>query len=196
MNLDLQKQLISLKERDIKFRNTLLAEGSLYNGYDSKLESLHMENARILDKIVETVDWPGRSLVGKDGADAAFILAQNSISMPNLQRKFLLYLKNAAKKGEATYLQVACLEDRILFNEGKPQKYGMLYDWDKSGNLVANVDDIDLANERRKQLGLKTVEEATEIHRNSIEKEGGVPPSDYDKHKKLEDEWARRVGWR
>lgn len=196
MNIELQKSLISLRERDKVLRSKILAEGTLYDGYDPRLESLHTDNGEKLSEIIEKYGWPGKSLVGKDGADAAFILAQHSISRPGLQRKFLVYMKKAVATGEVTPLQVACLEDRILFNEGKPLKYGLLFDWDDTGNLFANVDDVTLANERRAKLGLKTINEEIEIHRELINKEGGGPPSDYKRHKELEAEWAKRVGWR
>jgi hypothetical protein len=94
-----------------------------------------------------------------------------------------------------TRIQVACLEDRIQFNEGKSQKYGMLLDWDESGELIVNVVGLELANELRKEMGLKTVEEVKDLHRKEIEKEGG-PPQDFHEHKRKELAWAKRVGWR
>ena len=196
MNTALRELLISLKDRDIELRQKILKKGSLYDGYDEELEALHVSNAEKLNDIIAKHGWPGKSLVGKDGADAAVIIAQYSISKPILQKKFLAYLKPAVKKGEALPIHEACLEDRILFNEGKPQKYGMLFDWTENGKLITNVDDITLANERRKKLGLRTVEEAAEIHRKEIEAEGGGPPPDYFEHKRKETEWAKRVGWR
>ena len=161
-----------------------------------KWNRLHLENAKKLNEIVEKHGWPGRSLVGTEGADAAFMLACHSISKPDFQRKFLQHIKEALKKGEATKPQAACLEDRILFNEGKPLKYGMLFDWDESGELSANVENLELANELRRGMGLKTVEEAKELHRKEIKMEGGRPPSDYHEHKRQEQAWAKRVGWR
>jgi hypothetical protein len=62
--------------------------------------------------------------------------------------------------------------------------------------VISNVDNTALANERRKKLGLKTIEEATQLHRKEIEKEGGGPPADYHDHKRKEVAWAKRTGWR
>ena len=124
------------------------------------------------------------------------MIAQHSISKPSLQRKFLVELKKAVIEGEASPKQEACLEDRILFNEGKPCKYGMLFDWDDGGNLIANVDDENLVNIRREKLGLSNLSEALRMHREEIENEGGGPPKDIKKHREMGDEWAKRVGWR
>jgi len=196
MDQALQKLIVSMKDEDLKMRASILEDGSLYDGYPKKMEELHIINSEKLKTIVDTNGWPGRSLVGKEGADAAIIIAQNSISNPDVQKYFLVELKKAVIKGEATSIQEACLEDRILFNQGKPCLYGMLFDWDSTGNLVANVDDEKLVNERRSKLGLRPLSEALEKHCEDIKREGGGPPADIKKHKEMEQEWAERVGWR
>jgi hypothetical protein len=194
MNQELRDKIISMRNKDLEMRESLLKEGSLYDGYAEEMEAIHIRNAEELKIIIDQYGWPGKSLVGKEGATSAFWIAQHSISKPGLQRKFLVELKKAVAKGEATPNQEACLEDRILFNEGKPCKYGMLFDWDDDGNLIANVDDEALANERRAKLGLSTLSEALKKHKEEIENEGGGPPKDIKKHKQLGLEWAKRVG--
>lgn len=196
MNKTLHEEIIKMKEVDLSFRDSLLKRGSLYEGYDEEMETIHLQNAKRLDEIIQSYGWPGKSLVGKDGADAAFLIAQHAISSPQLQRSFLKSLSEAVNKGEATKLQEACLQDRILYNEGKPQRFGMLFDWNENGQLSTELDSIELANERRKKLGLKTVQEATEIHRKEVVDEGGGPPKDIKKHSQLASEWAIIVGWR
>ena len=195
MNQELKMKIISMKDSDLEMRNSILKEGGLYDGYTEEMESLHIGNAEELKKIVDDNGWPGRSVVGEEGADAAFVIAQNAISKPDIQRQFLVEIKKAVVKGEATPIQEACLEDRILFNQGKVCLYGMLFDWDTDGNLIANVDDEKLVNERRAKLGLLTLSEALKKHRAEIDNEGGGPPPDIKKHKEMEIEWARRVGW-
>jgi len=196
MNEELKLKLISMKDKDLEMKNSILKQGSLYDGYAEEMEVLHIQNAKELKKIINENGWPGKSLVGKEAADAAFTIAQHAISSPDLQRHFLVELKKAVSKGEATQIQEACLEDRILFNQGKPCLYGMLFDWDEPGNLVANVDDETLVNKRRKKLGLQPLSEAVERHRQEIENEAGGPPSNIAEHKRMGQEWAKRVGWR
>lgn len=196
MNQELIEKIISMRNMDLEMRESILKSGSLYDGYDKEMEAIHIQNAEKLKKIIDKYGWPGKSLVGQEGANAAFMIAQHSISKPVLQRQFLAELKKAVANGEATPNQEACLEDRILFNEGKPCKYGMLFDWDDEGNLIANVDDEALVNERRAKLGLSTLSEALKKHREEIENEGGGPPKDINKHKQMGLEWAKRVGWR
>ncbi|MGB0910002.1 MAG: DUF6624 domain-containing protein [Nitrospirales bacterium] len=196
INEELKSLLISLKDRDRELRTEIFKEGTLNDGYDPKMEAWHLKNTEKLDEIIEKLGWPGKSLVGTEGSDATFMLACHSKSTPSFQRKFLQHVQEAVKNQEAIKAQAACLGDRIRFNEGKPLKYGMLFDWDESGELVANVEDLDLTNELRKEMGLKTVEEESELHRKKIEMEGGGPSSDFHEYKREEQAWAKRVGWR
>lgn len=196
MNKQLQTQLLAMKKADLDHREAILKAGRLYEGYDKKMESIHLENAQALQQIIDDHGWPGYSLVGEEGAKAAFMIAQHSISHPTLQRSFLESLTEAASNGEASKIQAAGLQDRILYNEGLPQKYGMLFDWNDDGELFTRVDDIEKANKRRASLGLKSIEEATEAHRKEIIEEGGGPPKDIVKHRQMAKNWAIKVGWR
>jgi len=197
MDKPLKAELLAMKQTDLAYRESILKKGSLYEGYDKKMEAIHLKNADRLNQIIEENGWPGKSLVGEDGASAAFLIAQHAISNPALQRLFLQSLSQAAAKGEATKLQCACLQDRILYNEGKPQQYGLLFDWNNDGEMIANVDDINAVNERRKAIGLKTtVQEALEAHRKEVEEEGGGAPKDIGKHREMAEQWAIRVGWK
>ena len=196
MNEDIKQELLSMQQRDLDFRDAIVKEGGLYDGYDEGMESIHLENADRLNNIIKRHGWPGYSLVGEDGARAAFLVAQHAISNPPLQRSFLEALSTAVTNGDAAEMQRACLQDRILFNEGKPQKCGFLFDWNDAGELFAWVDDFDQANERRKKLGLdRTIEEAAAAHRIEIDKEGG-PPKDIKLHRQMAVDWAIKVGWR
>lgn len=196
MNSGLREKLISMMDAESKVRQQVLAAGRRYDGYSEVLETLHIQHAEEFLRIVNEYGWPGKSLVEKDGATAAFILARNAISKPDLQKQFFKHLQKAVTVGEATAIQEACLQDCILFYQGNPQQCGMFFDWDESGELVANVENIAEANERRKKLGLKTLAEDLLLHKNEIQQEGGGPPRDISEHKRQELAWAKRVGWR
>ena len=47
------------------------------------------------------------------------------------------------------------LDDRIAFNERRPQKYGTQFDWDENGQMSPHaVDDFKAVDRRRRTLGL------------------------------------------
>ena len=82
------------------------------------------ENLPWLRQVITDVGWPGTSLVGLDGAHAAWLLAQHADSDPVFQRRCLDLLTAAVEQGEATVVEQAYLTDRVLLHEGKPQEYG------------------------------------------------------------------------
>ncbi|WP_146009593.1 DUF6624 domain-containing protein [Deinococcus planocerae] len=80
------------------------------------------ESTRLLREIIAAHGWPGRSLVGEDGATAAWLLAQHS---PDLAfQRGVLDVLQAQPEGEVAPEHAAYLHDRICVREGRPQRYG------------------------------------------------------------------------
>lgn len=182
MNDQLAAQLERLKQRDLETRARLQANDRLYGNYHQAMQTVHVENARALDNITQQHGWPGISLVGLAGGQAAWLIARHSISTPELQRNFLGLLTVAAQQGEAPMKQVAMLTDRICFNENRPQVYGTVFDWDENGVLGCNVQDPETVDERRKIVGLPPYQEALRENIAAIENEGGKPSQDFTGH--------------
>ena len=112
------------------------------------------ENLPWLRQVVADVGWPGKSLVGEDGAQAAWLLAQHADRDPAFQRRCLDLLTAAVERGEATVVQQAYLTDRVLLHEGQPQEYGTQA-IGRDGRFVArNLRDPDRVDERRASVGL------------------------------------------
>jgi hypothetical protein len=42
---ELSKELIELKEKDLKLRYSLIKQGKLFNGYNAEMEEIHLSNA-------------------------------------------------------------------------------------------------------------------------------------------------------
>src|SRR5438105_10882637 len=58
-------------------------------------------NTDWLRGVIDEWGWPGRSLVGEDGAHAAWLLAQHSDHDPAFQRRCLDLLEVAVARGDA-----------------------------------------------------------------------------------------------
>jgi hypothetical protein len=82
------------------------------------------ENLPWLKGVITERGWPGASLVGADGAEAAWLLAQHADADPVFQRHCLGLLTAAVEAGEATRRNLAYLTDRVLLAEGQAQLYG------------------------------------------------------------------------
>ena len=195
MNMELGEKLISMSETESKAWLTLTQDGSRYDGIPKEFEALRLKNAEELNLIVKAQGWPEISLVGEEGEKAAFKIARNAIDKPELMKEFLKHIKKAVLKGEAKEYHQACLEDCILFNQNKPQIYGMFFDWDENGKLTVNVENKNKANKNRKRLGLESIEKAMLNHENELLKEKGGKPKDIKEHKYQTHKWATSVGW-
>lgn len=77
-----------------------------------------------LKEIIQEHGWPRYDLVGRDGANAAWVIAQHSDLDPQFQETALELLKEAAEDGQASPGNVAYLEDRVAAAKGAPQTYG------------------------------------------------------------------------
>ena len=196
MNLQLAERLLDMQRRDHELRERLLRKNRLYGHYADEMQALHRNNAHALNAIIEQHGWPGQSLVGEEAARAAWLVAQHAICTPVLQRRFRDSLAAAVEQFEAPGRQLARLEDRICFNEGRPQRYGTVFDWDEHGELVCQVErDVGL-DARRASVGLPPFELTLKRERAAVRAEGGVPPADYADYRRRADDWARQVGWR
>lgn len=113
------------------------------------------ENTAWMKQVIEKHGWPGRALVGRDGAQAAWLLVQHADRDPVFQRRCLDLLTQAYEKAEASADQVAYLTDRVLLAEGKPQVYGTQFET-VNGKLqprpIENEAEVD---QRRATMGLE-----------------------------------------
>lgn len=190
------KKIIKLKNADLTLREKLIKSGQLGEGYNKKMKELHNKNAQILNDIINTIGYPTNDKVGIEASDATWLIIQHSIGQPEFMKKCAALLEKAVGEKKANPKYLAILTDRIAVFEGKLQYYGTQFDWDVDGNLSPNIyDDLTKVNERRKSIGLNTLEEQTEIVRRQAENESHSPPSDYEKMKHEIEEWKRNVGW-
>jgi hypothetical protein len=183
-------ELPQLAQQDDALRQELLDRGELFSGYHPEMEALHIANGTKLEALIDAFGWPRE----KEYSDAAWLIAQHAISLPELQKKILLLLKNDPSL--CSPKQAAMLEDRILVLSGKNQLYGTQMDWDEDGILnpypVEDPDDVD---ERRHKAGLDKLQDAINQLRKQAETENENPPEYFRERKKSEEEWRKRVGW-
>jgi len=110
---------------------------------------------RLWDILDDCESWPGRHLVGHDGEDAAWLVAQQEIDDVELQRRCLELLEVAAALGDADPVHYAYLCDRVRMADGRTQLYGSQFVRNEHGRLVPwHLDDLDRVDARRRRLGL------------------------------------------
>lgn len=195
-NKSISDTIISLKNADLELREKLISCGRLGEGYNEEMATIHTKNAEKLNQIISTIGYPTVKKVGKEAAYAAWLVIQHSIGHPDFMKKCAKLLDEAVTKNEADPRNLAYLNDRIAVFENRHQMYGTQFDWDENGNLSPNpIDDLNKTNERRKAIGLNTLQEQTEIIRKQAEDENQQPPKDLDYRKKEMEKWKKSVGW-
>jgi hypothetical protein len=118
-------------------------------------DSAHTKRLR---EIVQTYGWPGRSLVGEDGATAAWLILQHSPSS-EFQETLLPTLWAAADRGEMAKADVAMLTDRVLVHAGHPQRYGSQFSVQNGRLIPDSIEDLPGLEARRTAVGLPSMAE-------------------------------------
>jgi hypothetical protein len=108
-----------------------------------------------LKQIIDEHGWPTIGLVGNDGEDAAWTIAQHSDLDKPFQAKALKMLRKAVADKQASPGNLAYLEDRVAVGKGKPQLYGTQMGCGPDGPKPATpIKDKDDVEQRRKRAGL------------------------------------------
>jgi hypothetical protein len=193
---ELREQLLGLVAEDERVREELAADGSLFEGYHPRMREVHERNAAALEQILDQHGWPGIALAGEEGAAAAWRVAQHGIGLPAFQRRCLKLIEAAAARGDADAKHAACLDDRIAFNERRPQKYGTQFDWDERGEMSPwTLDDPREVDRRRLALGVKPLAEQIRDTRSAARWPLEHAPKDWHARQRQIEEWARSAGW-
>jgi hypothetical protein len=185
----LRKELIELVDIDQKARNTLIdwmkthsvagKDGISKLPPDQKVEfekltetmnKIDQSNTERLKAIVEQHGWPRVSRIGKDGANAAWLLVQHADADIPFQKK-CLKMMNELPKEEYSAGNFAYLTDRVLLAEGKKQLFGTQFSITEGKLMARPIEDEANVDKRRKEVGLSTMAEYTKL----IEKQYAPP---------------------
>jgi hypothetical protein len=148
LNEALRQTLLKMAEED-------QTEAALaFKGPVPDAEAHALARVAMLKQIVAEYGWPGLSLVGPEGAAAAWLIAQHADFDVPFQRQCLALVEAAYAKGEVTGMHLAYLTDRVRIAERKPQLYGT------QGAAVFSDEEKARVEARRKKLGLPSMAEA------------------------------------
>jgi hypothetical protein len=117
------------------------------------MQRIDTENTRRREEIVDRYGWPTYALVGKDGANAAWLLVQHADLSPKFQRK-CLDLMTRAPRDQINLGDLAYLTDRVLLAEGKKQVYGTQFTLENGKCKPRPLEDEANVDKRRKEVGL------------------------------------------
>jgi hypothetical protein len=194
VNEQLRKELVRMREEDLRVRQQLLDAGQLGGHYVPRMEEVHLRNAARLRELIEQHGWPAEDIAGKDGAEAAWLITQHAIGEPQFQRHALKLLLACAAEGRTPKWHAAYLEDRIAMYEDRPQRFGTQWiDDSRDGRARPwTLAEPDRVNQLRAEVGLDPLHPVPEPG----------PDLPLETQKEMEDNrrwweaWLTSKGWR
>lgn len=133
--------------------------------YALKLDETDSTNLASVSRILDTYGWPSGL---SDAANKAIFLVIDHSDL-KIMNKYIGLFRDAVEKGYLSMNDLVTMEDRMLMNAGKPQKYGtQAYSLVEDGKTVIYiwpVEDPDKLDALRKFVGLIPIEDYLEIVR-------------------------------
>lgn len=195
----LAEELQRLADADLAVRQRLIESGELFDGYHPEMRAVHRRHGDRLTAILDELGcWPGRRLVGEEGSEAAFLIAQHDIANPPLLRRCRRLYEAAVDDGDADPARLAALEDRIRYFEGRPQRYGTHVGWDRNGEFGPwpPIEDPERVDELRSARNLAPLADALAEAAAVGGRPRRRPVDEVLADHRRGDEFARSVGWR
>jgi hypothetical protein len=162
-NRGLYLQLEKMVKQDQDLRQAMaqrMREGKpIEPSMGAAIARVDVENTGRLRQIVKTYGWPTYDLVGKQGADWAWLLVQHSDHAPAFQRECLDLMTPLLAKRQVTKQNYAYLTDRVLLAEGKKQLYATQFVLENGVWNPKPLEDPDNVEKRRAEMGLGTLAE-------------------------------------
>jgi len=142
---ELRAELLELRGVDQEIRNP----DHIVVGNEMDVDA---RNTARLKEIIAKHSWPTFSMVGEDGATAAWLIAQHADQDPKFQRSVLAMMEKLLPEGEASSSNYAYLYDRTH----SPQRYGT------QGACVApgkgeprEIENAEAVDERRASMSIR-----------------------------------------
>lgn len=160
MNEALRDELLAMQAHDLDTRQQLVDSGELFTtdqSYHPVMKAVHEANNKRIKQILDQYGWPGYTLVGQEGSEAAWLIIQHAVLDPEMQRSALSMMKDAVDKGDSDPIMMAMLHDRVLMLEGKPQVYGTQHvvDPDTDQLIPYQIENPKAVDSLREQVGLE-----------------------------------------
>ena len=159
MNQALRQELLALVEQEHALVSAPDHDPNSDQVQRQRLELLGRLRRRLV-QILDTYGWPGKRLVGEDGAAAAWLLALHTMPDPAVLCRCLRLLEAAAAAGEAEPWQVAFLVDHVSLVERNVQVSGTTICRQADGSFGPPLlEDPEQVDARRRAAGLPPLEQ-------------------------------------
>jgi hypothetical protein len=179
-NEELRQELLRRMRADQDVRKAVVPslenKGAEAEEAKKRLQEIDGKNTARMQEIIKQYGWPSKTLVSSDGAHAAWLLVQHADRDRAFQKRCLVLLAEAVKKGEATGEQLAYLTDRVRVGEKKPQVYGTQLRWVDGKLRPQPIEDEANVDRRRKAVGLPPLADYLRFAEGALKQRGKSEP--------------------
>ena len=147
-------QSIKLRSQVYKTIEEHGMESAEMDSLDQRIANLDSLTLREIDFYLNEYGWLGKSLVGAEANQALFLLIQHA-GDPEVRKVYLPLLKKSVDEGESNAADWATMLDRVLVDQGLPQKYGTQYRIQDGKKVYFPIEEEENLNKRRRSVGLK-----------------------------------------
>ena len=159
---ELRNELLAMAAEDQQIRAKVSnwAATDIDESIVKEMLEVDRRNTARLAEIIDKHGWPGKSLVGSDGAHAAWLIVQHATHAFPLMKRCVKLMEQA--RGEVSPTDMALLTDRILVRQTGKQRYGSQLTV-RDGRLVPEpIEDEPNVDRRRAKVGLMPLAEYIE----------------------------------
>jgi hypothetical protein len=144
--------------------NKTLVENFTKEEISKNLRQTDSLNYFEIKKIISKYGYPNSDLIGMEGSHNFWLIVQHQDRHPIFQDSILRLMKIEVDLKKASGQDYAYLIDRVKCNTGEKQIYGtqMILNKDSSSFEMKNCINPESVNERRKNVGLNSIEEYTQ----------------------------------
>ena len=177
--VNFDRRLIALLDTifndDQKYRLQITAVGEKYGWTTGAADSIALILKHVirytdsinqvkLTGILDKYGWLGPDVVGELGNSTFFAVIQHSDLA--VQEKYLPFMREAVKNGNARADQLALLIDRVALRQGRKQIYGSQFGQDPETKMVyvSPLEDPDNVDVRRAEVGLPPLQEYIDMY--------------------------------
>jgi hypothetical protein len=163
----LRKELLAMVERDQNIRNEMIKSGADHPSKEvlARMDVIDRRNTSRMRSIIKEYGWPGPGLVGWDGSEAAFLLVQHADHLT--QKELLPLMRKEYRAGNLSGPNYALFIDRVLVEDGRPQRYGSrarpFDQWEAGEPVLYPIEDEANVDIRRAEVGLPPLAEYREF---------------------------------
>ena len=163
----LSRELLERVRIDQAIRDTmvqLLQAGRPFDStFAARMAAIDSANTTWLKAVVARRGWPGRSEVGPEASNAAFLIVQHAVHDSGFQARALSLMERGVAKGEVRGADVAMLADRVAVHRGQPQRYGTQARLVEGRLVLDPIADSAHVDARRAALGMPPLREYVRV---------------------------------